>query len=105
MINYRHKKFVKFITLGPAGTNHEFVTKKYIKRQNIKNASILLIDSFFTGLKLMNSHEADYMIQVAVHPDLTKVVSKAHFEYDIHVLDTFLSASKPLASVINEVEA
>ena len=99
MINYNDKKFVKFITLGPAGTNHEFVTKKYIKRQNIKNSSILLIDNFFIGLELINAHEADYMIQVAVHPDLTKIVSKAHFEYDIHALDTFISASKPLALV------
>ena len=51
MINYNDKKFFKFITLGPAGTNHEFVTKKYIKRLEllIKKENLIRFDEIIVA--------------------------------------------------------
>ena len=88
-----------FVTLGPAGTNHEFVTGKYLEYRGLKNAQIKLIDDFLVGLSMINSGNADYMIQVAVHPACANVVATAHFEYGIHVIDTFISPSKELGIV------
>jgi hypothetical protein len=85
-----------FITLGPSGTNHEFVTHNYLKHRGIQTAHIQLIDDFQFGLSMIADGEADYMVQVAVHPDCADVVAKAHFEYDIHIIDTFISPSKEL---------
>ena len=88
-----------FVTLGPAGTNHEFVTGKYLEYRGLKNAQIKLIDDFLAGLAMINNGKADYMIQVAVHPECANVVAKAHFKYGIHVIDTFISPSKELGIV------
>ena len=88
-----------FVTLGPAGTNHEFVTGKYLEYRGLKNAQIKLIDDFLVGLAMIKNGTADYMIQVAVHPECANVVATAHFEYGIHVIDTFISPSKELGIV------
>ena len=93
------KKGPYFVTLGPAGTNHEFVTGKYLEYRGLKNAQIKLIDDFLVGLAMINNGTADYMIQVAVHPECANVVATAHFEYGIHVIDTFISPSKELGIV------
>ena len=86
----------RFATLGPAGTNHDLVTRNYLAFHRLDGATVTLIDDFFEGLAMMAGGRADFMVQVAVHPDCAAVVSKAHFEYRIHVVDTFISPSKEL---------
>lgn len=86
-----------FVTLGPAGTNHEMVTRRYLAFRGLDHARLHLIDDFHEGLTMIHRGSADFMIQVAVHPDCADVVAKAHFEHDIHVIDTFISPSKDLA--------
>ena len=99
MIEHEKKTGPYFVTLGPAGTNHELVTGKYLEYRGLKNAQIKLIDDFLVGLAMINNGTADYMIQVAVHPECANVVATAHFEYGIHVIDTFISPSKELGIV------
>ena len=96
MSTLKKTKGLTFITLGPSGTNHEFVTHNYLKHRGIQTAHVQLIDDFQFGLSMIADGEADYMVQVAVHPDCADVVAKAHFEYDIHIIDTFISPSKEL---------
>ena len=85
-----------FVTLGPSGTNHELVTQNYLSFRGLKNATVKLVDDFIAGLTMMVAGQADYMIQVAVHPECADVVATAHFKHDIHVVDTFISPSKEL---------
>lgn len=85
-----------FVTLGPTGTNHELVTRNYLSFRGLEAAKIILIDDFIHGLSMMANNEADFMVQVAVHPDCASVVATAHFEHGIHVIDTFISPSKEL---------
>ena len=86
-----------FVTLGQSGTNHELVTRNYLAFRSLKSATIKLVGDFYLGLKMMSDGSADFMIQVAVHPDCADVVAAAHFEHDIHVVDTFISPSQDLA--------
>ena len=86
-----------FITLGPSGTNHEFVTQNYLSFRELKDVNIKLIDDFYSGLEMISDGRADYMVQAAVHPDCSDLVAKAHFRYGISVVDTFISPSKELA--------
>lgn len=88
-----------FVTLGPAGTNHEMVTKNYLSFRGLKDASVVLIDDFYEGLEMMSGGHADFMLQVAVHPDCAGVVATAHFKYGIRVIDSFISPSKELGIV------
>ena len=87
----------RFVSLGPSGTNHEFVTRKYIAFHRIRDAKLIFIDDFFRGLEMIHNGQADFMIQVAVHQDCAEVVSRARFDYDIHIMDTFISPSRELA--------
>lgn len=86
----------RFVTLGPAGTNHELATERYIAFHKLAG-QITLIDDFFDGLRMMQAGQADHMVQVAVHTDCADVVAKAHFDYGIRIIDTFISPSKDLA--------
>ena len=87
----------RFVTLGPSGTNHEFVSEKYIAFHAIRNARLMLVDDFFRGLEMIRDDRADFLIQVAVHRGCAEVVAKARFEYGIHIVDTFISPSRELA--------
>ena len=92
-----HTAAPAFVTLGPPGTNHELVTRRYLAFRGIETARIHLVEDFHDGLKMMADDRADFMVQVAVHPDCADIVAAAHFEYGFHVVDTFISASKELA--------
>lgn len=96
-----HRKNSKpvFVTLGPRGTNHELVTQRYIAFRKLHEASITLIDNFYDGLSILAAGDADFMVQVAVHPECSNIVSAAHFDHGIHVVDTFISPSKELGIV------
>ena len=88
---------LRFVTLGPAGTNHDLVTRRYLAFHKLDDAEVVLIDDFFEGLAMMAGGRADFMVQVAVHPDCADVVSKAHFDHGIRIIDTFISPSRELA--------
>ncbi len=88
---------LRFVTLGPAGTNHDLVTRRYLAFHGLSHAEVFLIDDFFEGLAMMNGGQADFMVQVAVHPDCADTVSRAHFDYGIRIIDTFISPSRDLA--------
>lgn len=96
MSSDENQRAAVFVTLGPAGTNHEMVTKNYLAFRGLKDAVVRLIDDFFDGLQMMADGRADFMVQVAVHPDCADVVAAAHFEHGIYVIDTFISPSKQL---------
>lgn len=91
------RRSLRFATLGPAGTNHELVTRRYLAFHGLEDAEVVLIDDFFEGLAMMDDGRAGFMVQVAVHPDCADVVSKAHFDYGIRIIDTFISPSRELA--------
>lgn len=86
-----------FVTLGPAGTNHEFVTRRYLDVHGLGNAAITLIEDFDEALQLLSSDKADFAIQAAVHPQTAATVSKAFFQFGIYVVDCFISPSLELA--------
>ncbi|MDP6708376.1 MAG: hypothetical protein QF893_18690 [Alphaproteobacteria bacterium] len=86
-----------FATLGPSGSNHELVTRAYLRFHGLDDEEIVLVESFAKALALMAAGEVAHEIQVAVHPETTETVARAHFRHGIHVIDTFISASHPLA--------
>lgn len=86
-----------FATLGPAGSNHELVTRAYLAFHGRTDARIVLVESFATAIEMMVAKEVDHVIQVAVHPSTTETVARAYFRHRIHVVDTFIAPSHPLA--------
>ncbi len=93
----------RFITLGPLGTNHDLVTRRYIAFRDLTEARIDYVENFLVGLEMIYACDADFMVQAAVHPDCASIIAQAHFTYGIHLVDTFISPSKPLA-ILTRVE-
>jgi hypothetical protein len=85
-----------FTTLGPPGTNHEFVTRKYLSFHDLTaTADLLLSASVDEASKRIRTGTADYFVLCAVHPDAPRAVGRHYRE--VFVVDSFISPSLPLA--------
>jgi hypothetical protein len=89
---------IKFVTLGPAGSNHEYVTRRYLAFHGIAEKSgIDFVSSFDDGAAMVLAGAADFMIQCAVHPATVATVAK--YLNGLFVVDTFISPSQDLAVI------
>jgi len=87
-----------FATLGPGGSNHEFVLHRYLAFHRLRDcAQVELILDFHDGARRLVAGEIDYMLQVAVHPEATTVV--AAYRHAMFVIDAFVSGSRDMAVV------
>ena len=84
-----------FATLGPTGSNHEFVTRRYLDFHGLPDARIALVLEFDVAFAMLRAGTADFVVQVAVHPDTASVVGR-HFR-EFFIVDVFVSPSRPLA--------
>lgn len=91
-------KNLKFVTLGPAGSNHQFVTHAYLRHLSIADtASVELVLSFDEAAEMVIDGRADHIVQVAVHPSTADIVAK--YRKNLFVIDAFVSPSKDMAVV------
>ncbi|RAR57138.1 hypothetical protein C7401_11617 [Paraburkholderia unamae] len=89
---------IRFLTLGPSGSNHEFVTRRYLEFHGaVDLASIELVLDFDCAARAVIEGRADYIVQVAVHPSTTEIVAK--YRKELFVVDAFVSPSKDMAVV------
>src|SRR5580704_1307709 len=86
---------IVFSTLGPSGTNHEFVARKYVDFHKLRDATLRLADTATAGVEAVRDGIADYFILCAVHPDTPNLVGR--FFREVFIVDTFISPSQPLA--------
>ena len=86
---------ITFSTLGPSGTNHEFVARKYIHFHELHEATLHLSDTATAGAEAVRNGAADFFIICAVHPDTPNIVGR--FFREVFIVDTFISPSLPLA--------
>jgi hypothetical protein len=88
---------IVFATLGPAGTNHELVTRRFIAFHQLTSARIELVNDFAQAIAGLRRGDFDYVVQCAVHPDTPHTLG-ANFR-DVFAVDAFISPSKDLAVV------
>jgi len=87
---------MRFITLGPAGSNHAFVTRRYLDFHDIaERAELAFAVDFEQAAAAVLQGEADYLVQCAVHPATPRTVAR-WFE-GLYAIDTFISPSQDLA--------
>ncbi len=93
-----------FGTLGPAGSNHDWVAKRYLEFHGLDEARVELFADFDAAFDAMLRGDAHHVIQVAVHPSVTGSV--ARYRGRAHIIDTFISPSQPMAVLTrSEVDA
>lgn len=89
---------MKFITLGPSGSNHEYVTRNYLAFHEISaRSSIDLAVDFESAAQAVLNGKADFLLQCAVHPATMATVAK--YLEGLFVVDTFIASSQDLAVI------
>ncbi len=84
-----------FGTLGPAGSNHDWIAKRYLDFHGLPDAQIELFSDFDDAFDAMFQGRIHHVIQVAVHPSVTSTV--ARYRGRAHLIDTFISPSQTMA--------
>lgn len=83
-----------FGTLGPAGSNHDWVVQRYLEFHQLRHAQIQLFMDFDDAFQALFERQLHHIIQVAVHPSVTTTVAK--YRGRAHLIDTFISPSQPM---------
>lgn len=86
----------RFSTLGPRGSNHDFVLRRYLAAHGLR-ADVGLFPNFHAGALALEDGKADFMLQCAAHPDTAWVTGT--FRTALFVVDAFISPSQPMALV------
>lgn len=84
-----------FGTLGPQGSNHDWVTRRYLEFHQLSEVEIRLFLDFDLAFEELLTGGLNFVIQVAVHPSVTDTV--ARYRDRAHLVDTFISPSQPMA--------
>lgn len=85
-------------TLGPAGSNHDWVAQKYCEFHHLDNATVTLFSAFESAFDALLDSTVDFVLQVAVHPSVTETV--ARYRGRAHLVDTFISPSQSMAVLV-----
>jgi len=94
---------IRFATLGPSGSNHQFVVERYLAFHGLGDcATISLHSDFSAGVASVLDGGADFLVQCAVHPSTPGTVAR-YFD-GLYVVDTFISPSRELAIVRNRAK-
>jgi hypothetical protein len=89
---------MRFVTLGPSGSNHQFVLTRYLSFHGISAQSqVGLFLDFHEGAQDLIDGRSDFMLQVAVHPETAAIV--ATYRRSLFVIDTFISGSQDMALI------
>lgn len=85
-----------WVTLGPDGTNHDFVLQKHLRERDSEARIIHAPDA--TGmLERCVRGEATHMMICAAHQMASEIVAIAQYTHGILLTDTFIATSQPLA--------
>lgn len=85
-----------YVTLGPEGTNHDFVLRNHL-RERSSAARVIHAPDAKAMLAYCVRGEATHMMICAAHPEAAEIVATAQYAHGILLTDTFIAASEPLA--------
>lgn len=88
---------LRFVTLGPTGSNHDYVLQRYLAARSTARSQTYFVDDFHAGAAAVVAGEADYLLQCAAHPDFAAVTGR-HRPALVPV-DAFVAASQNLSLV------
>ncbi|GGX57522.1 hypothetical protein [Saccharospirillum salsuginis] len=94
------RKPLKFATLGPTGSCHEYALRAYFEFQVLDNAEIVFTMDYMEALEWLRNDQVDFIMQGCVHPKTKDVIEKYHKE--VFVIDSFLYPTQELAVVVRK---
>nr|WP_319387127.1 hypothetical protein [uncultured Roseibium sp.] len=84
------------MTLGPEGTNHDFVLRNYLRERGSR-ARVIHAPDAARMLEQCFRGDATHLMICAAHPAAAETVATAQYAHGILLTDTFIAASQPLA--------
>jgi len=91
-------------TLGPAGSNHELVVRRYLRFLGVADARIELTPDFAGAADLLLRERVDCVVQCAAHPAVADTIG-ANRGW-LFVVDTFIAPGRPLGILTrSEIES
>lgn len=95
---------MKIATLGPAGSNHDLNTRRYIEFHALRDAEVVFIEDFIEGVEMMRRGDVDLMIQVCAHHHVAQTIEAHHTE--VFLVDCFIGRTRPMGLLTRaEVES
>lgn len=85
-----------YVTLGPEGTNHDFVLRSHL-REHSRPAKVIHAPDAQAMLACCIRGEATHMMICAAHPEAAEIVATAQYAHGILLTDTFIASSEPFA--------
>lgn len=91
-------------TLGPAGSNHELVVRRYLDYLAIADAQVALTSDFAAAVELLRRERVDCVVQCAAHPAVAETIG-ANRSW-LFVVDTFIAPGRALGVLTrSEIES
>lgn len=84
-----------FGTLGPAGSNHDFVARRYMAAHSLEASALRLFADFPAAFVALAAGAVDHVVQVAAHPSVAASVGGNLGR--AHLIDAFLAPSQAMA--------
>lgn len=87
-----------FGTLGPAGSNHDFVAAAFLSAHGLAG-HVRLFPDFDGVFAALGAGEVDFVLQVAVHPSVAESVGGNLGA--AHLIDAFVAPSQPMVVLVD----
>lgn len=86
---------MRIATLGPSGSNHELIAKRYLQMRCSDEGSIELFSQFEDAFQALIAGQVSHLLQCTAHATHSDCVGR--YMHRAYPVDTFIAGSKPLA--------
>jgi chorismate mutase len=84
------------VTLGPSGTNHEWIANEYL-RETGQQAQVLLVETFTAALEAWHTQRAQRILICSAHPEYPRLIAACVTENRLKPIGSFIRGSQLLA--------
>ncbi|WP_116473825.1 hypothetical protein [Zobellella maritima] len=88
---------MKIATLGPAGSNHELIARRYLEMRSSGEGSVTLFTEFEHAFRALMAGQVSHLLQCTAHATHSDCVGR--YMHRAYPVDTFIAGSKPLALI------
>lgn len=88
---------MRIATLGPSGSNHELIAKRYLKVRYLNEGSVALFTQFEEAFQALITGQVSHVLQCTAHASHSDCVGR--YMHRAYPVDTFIAGSKPLALI------
>ena len=88
---------MRIATLGPSGSNHELIAKRYLKMRCSDAGSVALFTQFEDAFQALVAGQVSHLLQCTAHASHSDCVGR--YMHRAYPVDVFIAGSKPLALI------